>query len=83
MFIVDPGDMIFVPMFVWRTYPVEQKLDTDIELMEIRLTKAETVVQEKLHGCNGNKNYIYGSKRVFLAAILRTNNCFTSISTVM
>ena len=65
MFIVDPGDMIFVPMFVWRTYPVEQKLDNDIELMEIRLTKAETVVQEKLHRCNGKRNYIYGGKRVY------------------
>ena len=68
MFIVDPGDMIFVPMFVWRTYPVEQKLDNDIEFMEIRLTKAETVVQEKLHLCNGNKNYIYGSKRVYFGS---------------
>ena len=64
MFIVDPGDMIFVPMFVWRVYPVEQILSNDIELMEIRLTKTEKVVQEELHDCNGNKDYIYGSKYI-------------------
>ena len=45
LYVINKGDEVFAPMFVWTKYPPEQKLDRKMAWAEIQLTKESKVTK--------------------------------------
>ena len=58
LYLIDPGNEIFAPMWVWKFIPTQQQLRKTDEWIEIRLSKEVTVVDQ--NDCNTTKEYVYG-----------------------
>ena len=64
MFVINPGDDIFIPFFLFPITPVNTYLSQDLAWTQIRLTKEtkrERSIQDK--PCNDKDDYVYGGKR--------------------
>ena len=64
MFVINPGDDIFIPFFLFPITPVNTYLSQDLAWTQIRLTKEtkrERSIKDK--PCNDKDDYIYGGTR--------------------
>ena len=60
MYVVNPGDDIFAPFFLFPVDPIKTYLSQNIAWTQIRLIK-ETK-RENSKKCNNTKGYLYGGK---------------------
>ena len=60
MYVVNPGDDIFAPFFLFPVDPIKTHLSQNIAWTQIRLIK-ETK-RENSKKCNNTKGYLYGGK---------------------
>ena len=58
LYVINPGDEVFAPMFIWPKNPPVQKLDSMIEWAEIKLTKESKVT--KRDECSNTYGYVFG-----------------------
>ena len=63
MYVINPGDEVFVPIFNWPNYPATQGLRKTSEWSEIKLTKESKLTQKQT--CNDTTGYLYGGKILF------------------
>ena len=59
IFLINPGDEIFVPMNIWPISPPEQQLRSKNEYIQIELKKESKVSRKN---CNDSLDYVYGGK---------------------
>ena len=62
IYLINPGDEVFVPLNIWPTNPPEQLLSSMNEYIQIEL-KTESKVSRK--DCNDSLDYVYGGKFCF------------------
>ena len=60
MYIIDPGNEIFIPNNLWSKPPAHQRLGKDLAYADMKLTKQTDVIQEN---CNNTNGYVYGGKK--------------------
>ena len=60
LFVIDPDDEIFMPIFVWPSNPEETKLRTSSTWDEIKVTKEVNIKEAET--CNSTTEYMYGGK---------------------
>ena len=59
IYLINPGDEVFVPLNIWPINPPEQILSSKNEYIQIELKK-ESKVSGK--NCNDSLDYVYGGK---------------------
>ena len=60
LYVLNPGDEVFVPVFLWPNYPAEQRIRKSLAWSKIDLTK--TSEKLKKGTCNDTSGYVYGGK---------------------
>ena len=57
VFVLEPGMDIFVPIFIWPNYLASTKLDQDMMIADMRVTKK--VLIDNHENCEGSESYRY------------------------
>ena len=60
LYVINPGDEIFVPAFLFPNYPAQQSLRKTLEWKQIKLTKESTRMEKET--CNDASGYVFGGK---------------------
>ena len=63
LFVIDPDDEIFMPIFVWPSNPEETELRTSSSWDEVKVTKRVNI--KKDDSCISTTEYIYGGSNLF------------------
>ena len=68
LYLIEPGNEIFIPTFVWPKNPTVQVLKPDHAWVDMKLTKTKTSLRKGT--CNNDQGYVYGGKQVLLRCLL-------------
>ena len=59
IYVINPGEEVFVPLNIWPINPPEQQLSSKNEYIHMEFQKESKVSRKK---CNDSLDFVYGGK---------------------